>query len=71
MGASYLDLYLSRNVSRLGPGGVLAAPGPPPLECVQLLINSAYHLMDTGQYIGPGPEAFRPVGKLPKPARDL
>jgi hypothetical protein len=59
-GFSFIDGYLRNPVILLLEDGTIATE-PPPAGNVDLLINSVYHLVGKGEYIGAGPATVEPI----------
>lgn len=62
---SFTDYYLQDTVMLFREDGTID-PEPPPTGNVDLLINSVYHLIGKGEYIGAGPAIIEPVEIAPK-----
>ena len=59
-GFSFIDSYVRDPVILLLEDGTIATE-PPPAGNVDLLINSVYHLVGKGEYIGAGPATVEPI----------
>lgn len=59
-GFSFIDGYLRSPVILLLEDRTIATE-PPPAGNVDLLINSVYHLVNKGEYIGAGPATIEPI----------
>ena len=54
VGLSFIEPYLTQRIPRLTSGEALATD-PPPINDVELVINSAYHLIGQPNFIAAGP----------------
>ena len=63
VGLSFIEPYLTQRIPRLTSGEALATD-PPPINDVELVINSAYHLLGQPKFIAAGPSVMPRIQHL-------